>query len=200
MPTTVPDYTPLPLGLVLRAAGAPTQAEVLAFEPGGGDAPPLATFAAVLPEAVVESYPVFPHDAYAAWLSAHPSAPVSAVNARGVQTHYATQELRDLALAAALQDPAVEGVFTPVNSGYWTYPEHPQADQPFALFTAFYNCYDVTWWDFTPVPFLLDLGTEQGGAASQAPALVPASTPLVLVLFALGCVLVAWRLRGGYAR
>lgn len=159
-------FTTEPLGLVLRPAPqAPSQAQVLAFDPSGGQPAPLATFQAVPPVSLSHPMPMLvplgyeqAQADYEAWLAANPASPLSRVHSRGVQAHYATQTERDAAMVAALADPDVEGVFVPENLGYWIYPQQPVAGQPFALFSAFNAC--ETHWTTTPFPAEFDTGTD----------------------------------------
>lgn len=147
-----------PLGLVLRTGvGAPTQAEVLAFDPLAAGAAPLATFDVAPPDAVEVAYRVTGPGQLADWISAHPTSPVSRMARSGVQAFYPTQAARDAALVAARQDPDVAGVFTPSPVGYWTFPETPLAQEPFGLFAAYYQCEGLRWWGLTPVPYELNV-------------------------------------------
>lgn len=149
------------LGLVLRAgSGAPTQAEVLAFDAEGPGEAPLGMFAAVPPTQVGHVLTMAPFAEYPVWVEAHPSSPVSVLHRHGVVAVFDTPARRDAALLAALQDPDIAGTFAPKHRGYWTYPDAPVEGEPFALLTAFSSCYGNQWWGLTPMPYGLDVTSE----------------------------------------
>lgn len=158
MTSNAPWPSPPPLGLVLRTGfGAPSQAEVLAFDPADPGAAPLATFDVAPPDAVEAAYRVTGPGEPADWINAHPTSPVSRMARSGVQAFYPTETARDAALVAARKDPDIAGVFTPSRVGYWTFPEAPMANEPFGLFAAYFQCEGLQWWGLTPVPYELDV-------------------------------------------